>query len=220
MDETIANVASGAVNNATQKPKASKKSIKTAKTIQQTKKKEKQVVAQSKKSKKEEKVSNKLAKTKTKAKTSVSAMNKTLEKRKTSKKHLQPAPIQATGAKSNSQVLKRQCLVCKKRVHQDLLSDHCGQHYFESPKCSECDKVSTNSTNYVTHILSHLPSQFNCVKCSLWFRQPITYKRHTAECQITLGDQTEAEMPDEKQRASNGLKRKGSSDDSSKPHVS
>jgi len=52
--------------------------------------------------------------------------------------------------------LKRQCLVCKRQMHQNKLYDHCLRHYNESPKCSSCDKVSTNSSNYVTHLLSHL----------------------------------------------------------------
>jgi len=52
--------------------------------------------------------------------------------------------------------LFRKCLVCKAKVHQDFLADHCGDHYYESPKCKRCDKISSNPSNYVTHILSHL----------------------------------------------------------------
>lgn len=79
---------------------------------------------------------------------------------------------------------KRQCLVCKRKMHQDKLNDHCSNHYYESAKCSDCDKVSTNPSNYVTHLLSHLPSQFYCNKCDKWFRQPIVYRRHQKECTV------------------------------------
>jgi len=58
---------------------------------------------------------------------------------------------------SDTQInLRRQCLVCKRHMHQDKLNDHCVRHYYESAKCSDCDKVSTNSSNFVTHLLSHL----------------------------------------------------------------
>ena len=80
-------------------------------------------------------------------------------------------------------LLKRQCIICKAKVHQDSLNDHCSEHFSESPKCSSCDKISTNPSNFVTHILSHLPTQFFCINCEKWFRQPIVYKRHKAECQ-------------------------------------
>lgn len=57
------------------------------------------------------------------------------------------------GANEN---LERMCLVCRSRMHQDKLNDHCSRHYYESSKCSDCDKVSSNPSNYVTHLLSHL----------------------------------------------------------------
>ena len=57
-------------------------------------------------------------------------------------------------------LLKRQCFVCKLKMHQDLLNDHYVGHFVESPKCSACDKHSTNPSNYVTHILSHLRKLF------------------------------------------------------------
>ena len=52
--------------------------------------------------------------------------------------------------------LKRQCFVCKRKMHQDRLNDHCIKHYHESARCNDCDKFSTNPSNYVTHLLSHL----------------------------------------------------------------
>lgn len=61
-----------------------------------------------------------------------------------------------TSVNSSSAYMKRQCLVCKRKMHQDRLNDHCSKHYYESAKCSDCDKVSTNPSNYVTHLLSHL----------------------------------------------------------------
>jgi hypothetical protein len=87
-------------------------------------------------------------------------------------------------------LLKRQCIICKAKVHQDSLNDHCSEHFSESAKCSSCDKISTNPSNFVTHILSHLPTQFFCVGCEKWFRQPIAYKRHRAECQQEGGAQS------------------------------
>lgn len=65
-------------------------------------------------------------------------------------------PVVDEAIKESTQLLTRVCLICKSKIHQDLLSDHCGEHYYDSAKCVQCDKVSSNPSNYVTHILSHL----------------------------------------------------------------
>ena len=45
-----------------------------------------------------------------------------------------------------------------------------------------CGKITKNSAAYVSHILSHLPSQFYCATCSKWFRQWSTFTKHTEGC--------------------------------------
>ena len=89
----------------------------------------------------------------------------------------------ATVNKSVKSNFKRECIVCKRKVHQDTLNEHYIDHFEMSPKCVTCDKVSKNPTNYVTHLLSHLPSQFFCVQCKKWFRQPIVFRRHRQTCE-------------------------------------
>ena len=107
-----------------------------------------------------------------------------------------PVSVQKIGApmpvtnQNSKYLLKRQCVICKAKVHQDSLNDHCSQHFSESPKCNSCDKISTNPSNFVTHILSHLPTQFFCINCEKWFRQPIVYKRHKAECRGFSNDES------------------------------
>ena len=53
-------------------------------------------------------------------------------------------------------ILRRQCLVCKKKMHQDELNAHYTEHFSTTPSCCNCHKVSPNAAAYVTHILSHL----------------------------------------------------------------
>ena len=60
----------------------------------------------------------------------------------------------------NKTSLIRECFVCNAKIHQNRLSEHCSEHYYESTKCNKCDKVSTNPSNFVTHILSHLGKFF------------------------------------------------------------
>jgi hypothetical protein len=81
-------------------------------------------------------------------------------------------------------MLKRKCLICKRKVHQDYLNDHLIEHFNESSKCVECEKVSTNPSNFVTHILSHLDNQFMCISCDKLFKQPALYKRHREQCEL------------------------------------
>lgn len=58
--------------------------------------------------------------------------------------------------KLSKDVLMRECLICKQRMHQDEINEHYTKHYTQSPKCCNCRKVSTNSANFITHVLSHL----------------------------------------------------------------
>lgn len=100
-----------------------------------------------------------------------------------------------TSVNNSSAFMKRQCLVCKRKMHQDRLNDHCSKHYYESAKCSDCDKVSTNPSNYVTHLLSHLRKSnsgtilleaghwekltcFNGVNCLSSIKGHVTYLVH------------------------------------------
>ena len=131
---------------------------------------------------------------------------------------------QSTAQKLN---LKRQCKICKLKMHQDNLNDHLFEHYFVSNKCFVCDKTSSNQTNYVTHYLSHIDEkQFICVKCDKWFRQPVIYKRHIkTECndekQNTLVEENDDDDDDDNDTDTNlpnqlnkNLKRKNSTSSS------
>jgi hypothetical protein len=99
--------------------------------------------------------------------------------------------------------LKRQCKVCKKKVHQDVLNDHYASHFEVSSKCPICDKVSKSSPLYVAHLLSHLPPQFLCVLCQKWFKQNGPYQRHKESCSNqVLSDENEDEDDEEEEESS------------------
>lgn len=53
-------------------------------------------------------------------------------------------------------IMQRTCLVCNCTLHQDELIEHCSSHFKESSRCPQCDKNSTNYSNFLTHLLSHL----------------------------------------------------------------
>ena len=73
----------------------------------------------------------------------------------TSSATVKSEPIKISDVLSTSD-LSRECLVCKARVHQDVLAEHCQGHFHESAQCVLCEKVSSNPSNFVTHILTHL----------------------------------------------------------------
>ena len=82
--------------------------------------------------------------------------------------------------------LKRQCMICKRKIHQDKLNEHYGAHFAESAKCVTCNKMCKNSPAYVSHLLTHLPPQFYCVNCEKWFRQTATFAKHTETCEKSI----------------------------------
>jgi len=95
------------------------------------------------------------------------------------------------------QQLKRQCKVCKRKIHQDILCDHYTSHFDSSPKCVICGKVSKSSSLYITHLLTHLPSQFYCVYCKKWFKQPTSYQRHIESCSTNVVEDDDDEEEEE-----------------------
>jgi hypothetical protein len=105
--------------------------------------------------------------------------------------------------------LQRECPICLVNIHQDLLHSHCNDHYKESSVCGKCSRVSTNAANFVTHVLSHLEAQFNCIKCDKWFRQSAVYFRHIDQCQSN--DQNLNQLEIDKKERINGRHRRNSS---------
>ena len=70
---------------------------------------------------------------------------------------VRPLAIKMSTSKNPKILLKRQCIVCKQKLHQDLLAQHYSLHFGEAHgKCAVCGKANPSHSAYLAHVLSHL----------------------------------------------------------------